>query len=285
MQDYYFTESEDGYGRVFVPCRPWKPTFTDMVIKENISVVRLSASAGWRDSNLGFLKDLRKLSGIEVYSYDALDLSVLSLLHDLKLVCLQCEIKSAIDISGLQGIEVVKATWKRGLESILHCANLKVLNIVNWPYVDFLHLTEMSKIIRLFVVSRTLTSLKGIESLRELELLDIHRCSKLNSIDDLRHCVNIRHLEISSCNAIVDISPIGSIKKLTELYLDNDGDIASLTPIQQCKYLQYLSFVGSTKIVDGKISVVEGLTDLKALQFIPRRHYDRMRKDILCRIK
>jgi hypothetical protein len=281
MVNYSFDQSEDGYGRVFVPHGPWERGYNALVVKEQIAVVRLSAAMGWRGTDLEFLKELGELRGIEIYSLDVRDATVIGSLRHLRLVGLECDLRAPIDFTALSKLEVVKATWKRALEGLLQCSQLKHLNLVNWPGASLRALANMTRLAKLQITSRKLSALSPISSFQELEWLDLCACPKLTSLEDVRSCAGLRRLDVTSCKAIRDISPIGSLVLLRELHLDEDGDIESLLPLQACKQLEKLSFFGTTRIVDGRVSVVEALPHLRTLRFAPRRHYDRTRDEIL----
>lgn len=281
MSDYFFVDSEDGYGRVFVPRGPWKPSYNHLVAKENVHVVRLSSSMGWRGQDLEFLRDLPFLRGVEIYSWDVRDASVIGSLSELRLVGLDCDLRKQIDFTALPKLEVVKGTWKKPLESLLHCKGLKHLNLSNWPEEDLRSLSAMTKLTKLLLTSRKLSSLRGISSLEALKWLDLHACPKLTSLEELRSCVSIRHLEITSCGAVDDVSPIGDLHELRELALDGCKDLDTLTCIQGCENLEQLSFLGTTRVTDGKLSFISELPKLHSLRFTPRRHYDRKRVELL----
>jgi hypothetical protein len=283
MGDFFFDESEDGYGRVFVPRGPWETKYTDLVVKESVPIVRLSASAGWRGSDLGFLEELHELRGIEIYSWDVRDASVISSLSELRLVGLECALRRPIDFTALPRLEVAKVTWRRALDSLLERTNLRHMNLVNWPATDLQPLAKMTRLSKLLITSRKVSALRGIGPLNALEWLDLNSCQKLSSLGDLRSCGKLKRLEITSCKSVRDISAIGHLRLLRELHLDDGGEIETLMPIQECKLLEVLSFFGTTRIVDGKLSAIEALPNLQTLRFAPRRHYDRTREELLDR--
>jgi hypothetical protein len=285
MRSYLIDESEEGYGRVFIPRGSWQTDFKALIEKKRIAVVRLSTAMGWRGTDIEFLRDLKDLRGIEIYSKEVQDASVITSLHNLQMVGLECDLKVPIDFSGLSKLEIAKVTWKDGIKSLLKCSSLKYLNILNWPDENLKNLTSMSRLSKLLLTSRKLASLDGIGSLVALQWLDLHACRRLTKLENITHCQSIIHLEITSCKSVRDISPIGSLGLLRELHLDNNDKIESLMPIRGCNLLERLSFCGNTIILDGKISAIQGMPKLKTLRFAPRRTYDRTREEILNRLK
>ncbi len=272
MGDYFFQESEDGYGRVFVPKGPWRPEYNELIARQKVKVVRLSDSMGWKGPDVDFLAELHFLEGVEIYSWDVRDASVIGLMNQLRLVGLQCDLRKQIDFSALRRLEVVKATWKKQLSGVLQCRELKHLNLTNWPQEDLEALEGMRKLAVLQLTSRKLTSLDGISKLAALERLDLHACPKLTSLAASRSCARIHHLEISSCRGVSNLSAVGTLQALRVLALDDCGDIDSLTPIQSCRDLETLSFLGTTRVLDGDLALISDFPRLRKLRFAPRRH-------------
>lgn len=283
MGAYFVDDSEDGYGQVFVPQGPWRPGYAELVVDQRLAVVRLSEAMGWRGTNLEFLRELPNLRGIEIYSHEVRDASVVASLHRLQLVGLDCDLRTPIDFGELTELEVVKATWSDAIESILQNSNLKHVNLTNWPRDDLGAFASMTRLTKLQLTSRKLRSLRGIGALKLLRWFDLHSCPRLSSVEGIGACKSISRLELTSCKAIRDISEIGELTALRELHLDDNGDVDSLEPLQSCKLLETLSFFGTTRIVDGKISVIQGLPRLRTVRFASRRHYDRKRVELIQR--
>ena len=103
-----------------------------------------------------------------------------------------------------------------------------------------------------------LTSLKGIETLANLEELEIHTCRGIGSIEE-----------------------VGSLSHLQKLHLDNDGDIESLKPLEKLNSLVSLSFYESTNILDGDLSpLLHHQKSLSRVSFQNRRHYSHRREEL-----
>jgi hypothetical protein len=63
------------------------------------------------------------------------------------------------------------------------------------------------------------------------------------------------------------------------LDFNNNGDIASLKPIEFLKSLQRLTFYESTNIVDGDMAPLKKHKKLTTISFKNRRHYSQRRED------
>lgn len=281
MADYIFAASEDGFGRVLIPRGQWDPSLAELIRDEKVEALRLTESMGWRGTEVDFLRGLRTLKSVEIYSQKVRDLSALATLGDLRVVGLQCQPRVDVDLAPLTRLEVVKANWMPGLRPVLQRATLRRLNVTSWPDSDFRALTHLEALERLQVTSRTLSSLEGIEELPSLEWVDLHDCPKLTDLAALASCPQLKRVELTSCKGVLDISSMSSLAGLRELFLDDDRDIATLTPLRQCRSLVTLSFLGTTRIVDGDLSFIEDLPELQTLRFAPRRHYNRSREELV----
>ena len=90
-------------------------------------------------------------------------------------------------------------TWTKGLQSLLRVATLEKLNIQNYPHIDLTPCAGLSLLRSLYLTSRKLESLAGIESLKNLEVLDLYNCPKLASLEAAERCPILQQLEIEAC--------------------------------------------------------------------------------------
>jgi Leucine-rich repeat (LRR) protein len=104
----------------------------------------------------------------------------------------------------LTSLRVAKLHWAKGMEGLLSVPTLQYLNIVNFPYSDLVPLSELTRLRRLSLVSRTLASLDGIERCSQLEHFDLFRCPELESLDVLAKCPRIKRVEVESCRHLPD---------------------------------------------------------------------------------
>ena len=76
------------------------------------------------------------------------------------------------------------------------------------------------------------------------------------------------------------IDEIGRLTRLMRLFLNNIGPLASLAPLDQLTNLEWMTFDGSTNILDGDLSPLTRLPHLSRVAFQNRRHYSHTRKEI-----
>lgn len=281
MSEHLICESEHGLGRVFVPSGPWKPEYSAFLRREGIDGLRLSASVGWKGTDLQFLSELPFLRSLEVYAWDVRDCSVIGSLRELRHLGLECDLRGSIDFAQLAKLEVVLVTWAKALDGVLRCQQVRHLNVSNWPEVDLLRLEPLTKLRELFVASRKLHSLRGISTFSLLDKLELHGCPKLATLDGIQSCGRLTSLEMSACKAVGDVSVLAHLGSLRKVELNSCGDIRSLAPLAALRGLERLSFDGDTRILDCDLSFMERIPRLRELVFAPRRAYNRTRQQLL----
>jgi hypothetical protein len=279
-REYQVRDSDHGLGRVFIPCGPWKPAYRDIMLRERIDGLRLSDSMGWRGQDVHFLSQLPFLRSAEIYSWQVKDFSVLSSLSELRLLGMECDVRGPIDFGPLDKLEVALLTWKSAFEGVLGCKRMKHLNVSSWPEVDLVKLGQMTDLRALFFQSRKLESLRGLSAFNLLEKLDIYGCPKLRTLEGVEVCQRLTSISVAACK-VGDVSVLASLPGLRTVELDGCGDLKSLAPLSVLRDLERLSFDGSTRVLDGDLSFVEGLPKLRSLVFAPRRSYNRTRPQLV----
>ena len=280
---YFLTDAEDGFGHCLVLKTSWSAELIDVIRNRDISVLRLTEAMGWNDIEVSFLNDLNDvgLRGVEIYSWDVKDISPLQCMTDLEYLGLQCDFNKAPDFSEFKKLRFCKLNWRPKAKTIFSCTNLESLNISSYPEDNLKPLENNVNLKSLQIISRKLTSLSGINALKNLNELILSDCSKLNSIDDIEKSENISVLYFNSCKKIDDISVLSKVHNIKKLVLDNCGDIDSLKPLVQCKKLETISFTGDTRIKDGDLSPLLKLPKLKNIFFNNKKNYSHNRESIV----
>lgn len=273
---YFITKDEASELKCMVLKSSWRNKFQKVLIKKNILALRLSFSAGWRESDISFVSGL-PLKSLEVYNWDVKDISPIASLKELEYLGLECNYRK-FDFSVLSNLKNCFMRYRPGSETIFSIMSLNEINMISYPFEDISPISHLKNLKTLKIQSRKLKSLKGIEELAQLEHLDLFECTQLTDIHSLVDAAKIRKLEIETCKKISDITPIGNLKDLEYLKLDNCGNINSLLPLKSCERLSTLFFV-LTYIVDGKVSFLKDL-NLQNVAFGNRRHYDCKREDV-----
>lgn len=130
-----------------------------------------------------------------------------------------------------------------------------------------------------------LVSLAGIADLVNLRDLTIGADRRFTDIAPIAGAPWLERLWFGACRGIGSISPLSAVKSLRWLYLDDCGDVESLTPLAHLDALEDVSFVGDTKVLDGKIAMLAELPRLRDSWFQNRRFYDITREALRERLE
>jgi hypothetical protein len=102
----------------------------------------------------------------------------------------------------------------------------------------------------------------------------------LASLAGLDALEGLERLQIDGCKQFGDLEPIAKCNRLEFLSVANAGSIPSLAPIRRLSNLKHVSFVESTQIEDGDLSMLLELPSLEKVSFQNRRHYSHTREQI-----
>ncbi|MFQ2469214.1 leucine-rich repeat domain-containing protein [Aeromonas caviae] len=280
-EKYFIDEVENGMGRCLVLTAPWSDSFKSIIDKENISVLRLSQSAGWNGNDISFINYLPSLSGVEIYSWGVKDITPLESISNLEYLGLQCEFTNAPDFSKLKKLKVLKLFWRPKAKTIFSCDELNLLNVVNYPSENLKELNRMSLLRRLQLTSRKIKSLSGIEDLSSLSILDLADCPKLEDLSGIDKCQQIEIVEIENCKRVYDIAILSELKNLKEIVLTDCGTVKSLRPLAHSQSLESIIFIGDTTIEDGELTSLLDIPTLKKMWFSNKRHYSHTREQVM----
>lgn len=202
MSDFEIRDDEHGIGKVLIVKGAWSSDISDYMIKEGIYAIRLTDSFGFKGEDLSFLPSLTYLKSLELYCWNAKDVKLLEALPQLEVLGLQFRSSKIIDFSKFTKLRVALLTWAKGLESIFSLNNIEYLNIQNYPHNNLKPIEHMKKLKRLYLTSRKLESLDGIERLENLEELDLYNCTQLVSKSGIEKLNKLEKIEIEACNKL-----------------------------------------------------------------------------------
>ena len=104
-----------------------------MIDKEEVDSLRLSFSLGWRESDVSFIRDCRNLRGLEIFSWDVVDLTPVEELEQLEFLSIQVDLKKNFDLSHFPTLKTLKLFWKPSVVNLERCTDLDELNVVDYP--------------------------------------------------------------------------------------------------------------------------------------------------------
>ncbi len=281
MTNYLIEDDESGLGKCLVLKTNWSSSYESVINNKNISILRLSFSIGWKDAELGFIENLHKLRGLEVYSWKVNDLTPLYKLPDLNYLGIQADIKKKFELKRFPELKVLKIVLNAKVKDLPECVNLEHINIVNYPYESFVKISNLIKLKRVQITSRKLTSTEGISNFPEVEELDFYDCKKLNSLAEINRIEKIKRIHFSNCNGISGIDVLGGAKNLESIIIENCGELKSIDCLQKCRNLKRLLLIGNTSIKDGDLSVIRTLPKLKDIRVGEHKHYNMSKEQIM----
>ena len=202
MSSFEISEDEHGIGNVLILKGDWGDDVASYMWSNNIYALRLTDSFGFKGQDLSFLSRLAFLRSLEIYCWDARGVSVVESLPNLEVIGLQYKSSESINFSGFGMLKVAKATWAKGLSSLLDVRSLELLNVQNYPHENLQPISDMTRLKRLLLTSRKLKSLSGIESLQALEQLDLYSCPFLESLIGVESCPKLFSIKTEACKRV-----------------------------------------------------------------------------------
>lgn len=281
---YFIDEDESGLGKCLVLTGPWRTEFAIVARDEEVKVLRLSRAAGWKDTDLNFVRDLKFLEGVEIFSFDVKDVAPVFELKGLRYVGFQCNFNSATRFEAFENLESCKIFWGAKALDLWTCIKLRHLNIVNYPNANLAACKMLRRMCRLQISSRKLTTLQGIECMGHLQIFDAADCQKLADLSTLVQCRCLESIRIKGCRRIAKIPERLGDTELKSVVLEDCGKIESLAPLANVRGLQSIKFVGDTTVLDGDLAFFEEIPALEEVWFANRRHYSVTREELALRL-
>ena len=147
------------------------------------------------------------------------------------------------------------------------------INIIDYPGPDLTGWKKNDRLRELRICSRRLERLTGVRLFRGLQSLDLFRCRKLCSLSEIAGSTTLRKVELDKCPGISDLAPLSNLSDLRELIIKDCGNIKSVAPLAGCKRLEFLQIARNTTILDGDLSPLKILPNLKDVLLARRKHY------------
>ena len=272
-EEYFIAQDSKGFGNVLALRSPWRRALADAIARHGVKVIRLSEYNGWSESDVSFLREIPFIEGVEILSDKVTDVRPIVQLKKLKTLALTCRAKTPVDLASLQNLKSVFLTWRKAYESIFAHDQLVRINIVDYPNKDLTIWRQNNSLDELLIASKQLEGLLGIERFRNLKRLDLFNCRRLHSLRGLEQATCVQTLELDKCTGIGDLKAVSSLADLRELAIKSCGDIRSVAPLAKCTKMEFLQIAGNTTILDGDLSCLTTLQNLKKVLLVPRNHY------------
>ena len=181
-------------------------------------------------------------------------------------------------------MEYLAYSWTKGGILDTLSGSLTVLKIDKYPHLDFIKIPKAQNLRILLIGARKLSTLSGLDKFPLAQDITILDAGKLIDISEFGNIPNLQRLFLNGAISIFDLHHISAILDLRHLGLNSCSDIKSLAPIAHMIEMETLEISGNTRIVDGDLSVVESMKNLRWLEIVPRKHYHPRVSSLLSKI-
>ncbi len=224
-------------------------TFDCAIFESHTYLERISINDDFKISqitNLEVLKSLTELVDFSTHQALAIDFAFMPLLKTL----------------------YIKFSPKlTGFESLVHVEDLLLSSFKGDDCSCF---STMGNV-RTLRLSGNYLSLDGIEQLVHLKSLGLSHSPKLQSLDGIEMLPNLEVLKIERCKQLMDFSILNECKSMKELFLSDLDSVKNLSALRSLVKLTFWN------CIDGDLTPLLQLTNLKSLHFYPqKKHYSHL---------
>ena len=217
-----------------------------------------------------------ELERLRIQSAGRIDVGWISDLTSLKSLQLHGKIAGAIDFDRLTSLQLADVDYCSTTSALLD-SGIRPLQVslhkLDRPLNDFP--AEFCRGVTVLGLDRgPLISLDGLEEFESLKSLSVMDMRSLEDVRAVAHCRNLEELDVTSCNAIVDCTVIGSLDCLEWLVWEN-RKLDSLKQFLPGTSVEVLRLGERTEIEDGDTSIALELPRLKHVSFRDKRRYNR----------
>lgn len=267
------TLEKGDYGTRAVIGAVWSGDMVKFLLDHGVVELELNDGKGWQGDDLWFLADLPQLRSFTIMDFKIASVEPIHFLHELRHLKVFTYCQTAISFSAFPRLEDCALEWRPKSTSLFDCMMLKKLFVNRYDGKNSDPFTRLLNLESLAILNARVQDLHGLSALkmlRSLRLGGLKRVTSLAGIDDLR---NLEELDIDTCRGIRSIDEVRRLSRLRKLFINNVGDIESLKPLDNLDGLEWVLFEESTNIVDGDLSPLLRQNNLSRVNFRNRRHY------------
>ena len=260
----------------------WTPPMREAFMASGADGLIANYARGFVGHDLEFIRDL-PLRRLDVLARTIRDLSPVQDLSDsLEELRVQAGSMTRINLAALPRLRALSCSWEQVVDTIADATGLEDLYLGAYDGRDLAPLAHLTSLRSLRMKDRpAIRSLDGIESLPWLAHLGIY----LAPLEDTTALARtgspvLTELDLASCRRITSLADLSGLTALRELDVSEGGSIESLGPIAGLLHLERLYLYGSTTIADGDLTPLLGMTRMRDLRIMGRRHYAPSVKDV-----
>ena len=209
--------------------------FLEKFVQKFNNVKNLDIGNHYGDGDNSFIYDLPNLEGLVISLYKDSDF----ILDCSKLP----KSKYSLNINIWSKKKIIKIEQ-------LNETNLEHLYISDFDEKDLSVISTLTNLKSLSITRSKIKSLKGVENLINLEYLSLGAVRSLVDISDIVACKKLKRIDFDICWKLQDFSPIGELKEMEILELQDCKSLASIKFVEQLPKLKRLIALGTTVIND-----------------------------------
>jgi Leucine-rich repeat (LRR) protein len=278
IKQHGFEIERGKYGQRLVLTGPWSSDIAAYMHRERIGELYLNHARGWSGDSIEFVGALPDLIAFGILDFTIQDVSPIHRLTNLRALEISTYCKTPIDFTCFGHLEDCVFYWRGGSESLFEHRLLTRLFIHRYDALASAPLARLKELTVLSIANSDLTEVRHLAPMMKLRFLGLYNLKKLKSLSGIEGLSGLEELEVNGCKGISAIDEIANLPNLRRLQLNEGGKIASLRPVQGAKNLEEVLFYDSTHIVDGDLSPLASLPQLKRISFRNRRHYSHTRE-------
>lgn len=274
MSDAAYILEDTPEGRSLVVTGPWSEGAGRALLRGEADGLVLNYARGFSGS-LDFLDDAWRLRRLSVLDRSIVDLAPIGRLTTLERLSVQAAADAVLELGPLSRLRSVSGEWALIGRTLSAADELESVSTWMFGEVD-LHAFRDHIALKALTIKDApyLESLAGLGGLPDLAILKIIGARRLHEIDDVSELsASLYELEFEDCPRIDAIDVVASLVGLRFLGISESGDIASLAPIGSLSQLETFYAWGSTRILDGDLSPLARLPQLKEIRMRNRRGY------------
>ena len=273
------------YGPRAVLTAAWSEAIQHFLLENAVAEIELNDGKGWRGKTLDFLSAFPQLRSFKIIDLRISSVEPIHFLRELRALEVITYCKTELRFSAFPHLEKCALEWRPNSGSLFDCGTLKNLFINRYNGKDVAPFARLKKLESLAILNAPIENLSGLHDLKNLRSLRLANLKRLTSLAGIEGLAELEELEIHTCRGVSSINEIGHLSRLRKLNLNNDGEIATLKPLEKLSALESVSFYESTNIVDGDLSPLMRQMNLVRVSFQNRRHYSHQREDFGAKLK
>jgi hypothetical protein len=268
---------EEAEGRALVVTGPWSDEAAEAMVRGEADGLTLNYARGFVGSDLGFLDSGLGVRRLKLLDRGIADLGPIARLGgSLETLSVQAASSAELDLGALPHLRSVAGEWALISGTLGSVDALE--SVITWRFDESdLHAFRDHVGLQRLTIKEApyLESLAGVGDLSELSVFVVGLARRLSDISDVAGPASssLREFKLESCSAISSLDDVEHLCELRVLGFSECGEIESLAPLDSLRHLEEVYAWGSTRIVDGDLSPLARLPQLREIRMRDRRGY------------